>query len=141
MADGEAAARDGAHFHRHRHGRLTEADVQHVAALARLAVPPEQRPGLAAELGGILAHMAVLRDVDVRGVEPATGVGAGGMPLRADEGPPLTLGRPLSDFAPAMRDGFFLVPRLDTHAHAGATESAGSSANAAAPTTVAEDGA
>ena len=52
-----------------------------------------------------------------------TGVGAAGTPLRVDGGNQVPLARPREAFAPAMRDGFFLVPRLATHEDAG-TESA-----------------
>jgi aspartyl-tRNA(Asn)/glutamyl-tRNA(Gln) amidotransferase subunit C len=37
------------------------------------------------------------------------------MSLRPDAGPPIPLLRAPAFFAPAMRDGFFLVPRLATH--------------------------
>jgi hypothetical protein len=37
------------------------------------------------------------------------------MPLRADGGEQLRLARPRERFAPDMRDGFYLVPRLATH--------------------------
>jgi aspartyl-tRNA(Asn)/glutamyl-tRNA(Gln) amidotransferase subunit C len=39
--------------------------------------------------------------------------------LRTDEGPPIPLALPKESFAPAMRDGFFIVPRLATHEGAG----------------------
>jgi aspartyl-tRNA(Asn)/glutamyl-tRNA(Gln) amidotransferase subunit C len=37
------------------------------------------------------------------------------LPLRPDVGPPIPLARERDAFAPSMRDGFFLVPRLSTH--------------------------
>jgi hypothetical protein len=37
------------------------------------------------------------------------------MPLRVDTGPPIPLARPPESFAPSMREGFFLVPRLASH--------------------------
>jgi hypothetical protein len=40
------------------------------------------------------------------------------MALREDAGPPIPLARPLESFAPLMRDGFLLVPRLATHEEA-----------------------
>jgi aspartyl-tRNA(Asn)/glutamyl-tRNA(Gln) amidotransferase subunit C len=46
------------------------------------------------------------------------------MPLRADDAPPVALRRARELFAPATRDGFFLVPRLATHGDAGASASA-----------------
>jgi aspartyl-tRNA(Asn)/glutamyl-tRNA(Gln) amidotransferase subunit C len=52
-------------------------------------------------------------------------VSSGGTPLRDDEGPAIPLARPLDAFAPAVRDGFFLVPRLASHASVGAPGAAG----------------
>ena len=90
-------------------------DVRHIAALARLGLEPERVPALVAELNGILAHMDVLSKVNTSVVEAVEGVGAGGMPLRADDVAPDALARPRESFAPETRDGFFLVPRLATH--------------------------
>jgi aspartyl-tRNA(Asn)/glutamyl-tRNA(Gln) amidotransferase subunit C len=95
--------------------RVTEDDVRHVASLARLALDEARVPALVAELDGILRHMAALHKVDTRNTAPAAGVGAGGTPLRADEGPAYPLAYPREAFAPALRDGFFVVPRLPTH--------------------------
>ncbi len=98
---------------------VSERDVRHIAALARLGLEPERVPELVRELNGILAHMDVLARVKTKLVEPVVGVGAGGMPLRADDGAPYALARPREAFAPEMRDGFFLVPRLATHLASG----------------------
>ena len=95
---------------------VSESDVRHVAALARLAIEPTRLPSLVKELNGILEHMEVLSAVDAGrpmadggGETPAT-------PMRSDlEGTPVPLERSREDFAPSMRDGFFLVPRLATH--------------------------
>lgn len=98
---------------------VSDADVLHVAALARLALPVERVPALVCELNGILEHMAVLESVDVS----ATGdVPVAPMPRRDDVVAPVPLARPLASFAPAPRDGFLLVPRLSTHSQLGATE-------------------
>jgi len=48
-------------------------------------------------------------------VQEAIGVGAEGLPVRKDAGPAYPLARSLDAFAPSVRDGFFLVPRLATH--------------------------
>lgn len=95
---------------------VTPDDVRHIAQLARVAVDPERVPSLVRELNDILGHMEALRKVDTTGVEPTTGIGDAGLALREDVGPPIPLARPLEAFAPAMRDGFFVVPRLATHA-------------------------
>jgi aspartyl-tRNA(Asn)/glutamyl-tRNA(Gln) amidotransferase subunit C len=94
---------------------VTREDVLHVATLARLALDETSVPRLVRELNGILEHMEVLRKVDTAGVMGAEGVGDAGMPLRADGGAPYPLAHSREEFAPEMRDGFFLVPRLSTH--------------------------
>jgi aspartyl-tRNA(Asn)/glutamyl-tRNA(Gln) amidotransferase subunit C len=99
---------------------VSEDDVRHVATLARLGLDPERIPTIAAELNGILAHMDVLSKVDTASVGPVTGIGAAGTPLRVDGGNQIPLARPREAFAPSMRDGFLLVPRLATHEDAGA---------------------
>ena len=90
-------------------------DVRHIAALARLGLDAERIPSLVAELNRILEHMDALRAVPSRPDQRVTGVSAGGMPLREDAGRPIPLARTRDEFAPAMRDAFFIVPRLATH--------------------------
>jgi aspartyl-tRNA(Asn)/glutamyl-tRNA(Gln) amidotransferase subunit C len=87
-------------------------EVRHIASLARLGIPAERLGALAQELSGILAHMAVLQRVDTSGAEDLTSIET---PWRDDHGPPTRLLRPIEAFAPKVRDGFFIVPRLATH--------------------------
>jgi len=94
---------------------VNESDVRHIAALARLGLETSRVPALVAELNTILSHMEALAKVPTDGAQEAIGVGDGGMPLRDDAGPPISLARDISTFAPAVRDGFLLVPRLATH--------------------------
>ena len=94
---------------------VTIDDVRHIAALARLGLSEERAQSLVAELNTILEHMDVLSKVDTTGIEAIEGIGAAGLPLRPDAGPPIPLARERETFAPSMRDGFFLVPRLSTH--------------------------
>jgi aspartyl-tRNA(Asn)/glutamyl-tRNA(Gln) amidotransferase subunit C len=87
-------------------------DVRQVAALARLAIAEERLPALVEELNTILSHMDHLARVDTSAVpEPPVVPTA----WREDVVEPLPLAQPHDAFAPLMRDGFFLVPRLDTH--------------------------
>jgi aspartyl-tRNA(Asn)/glutamyl-tRNA(Gln) amidotransferase subunit C len=94
---------------------VTIDGVRHIAALARLGLAGDRAELLVRELNTILGHMDALSKVDTDGVQEAIGVGAVGLPVRPDTGPPIPLARSLDAFAPAMRDGFFLVPRLSTH--------------------------
>ena len=90
-------------------------DVRHIASLARLGLTESRAAAIVDELNTILAHMDELAKVDTAGVQEAIGVGAEGLPVRKDLGPPFPLARSLDAFAPSIRDGFFLVPRLSTH--------------------------
>jgi aspartyl-tRNA(Asn)/glutamyl-tRNA(Gln) amidotransferase subunit C len=94
---------------------VSNEDVRHIASLARLGVAEERLPALVGELNRILEHMDVLSKVDTSDVPAVEGVGSAGMPLREDVGPQIPLARERESFAPEMRDGFFLVPRLATH--------------------------
>ena len=96
---------------------VTERDVRHVAALARLGIDPARVPSLVTELNGILEHMEVLGAVDTSGGRMADGGDrTTATPMRSDvDGQAIPLAHPRESFAPEMRDGFFLVPRLETH--------------------------
>ena len=93
---------------------VTVQDVRHVAMLARLGLTDERASELTRDLNMILEHMEVLGRVDTRGVEEAT-ASSGGMRLREDRGPAIPLTESPEAFAPEMRHGFFLVPRLSSH--------------------------
>lgn len=93
---------------------VSDRDVLHVAALARIAVDPARLPALVRELNGILDHMDDLQRVDASGA--GAGTAQAPTPLRSDTaGASVPLAVPREEFAPEMRDGFFLVPRLATH--------------------------
>ena len=94
---------------------VTIDDVRHIAALARLGLTDERAALLMREMNTILGHMDELAKVNTTGVSEAVGAGASGLPLRADSGSPIPLARPIAEFAPAVREGFLVVPRLSTH--------------------------
>lgn len=94
---------------------VTREDVLHIAELARLGVDAARADELTDELSAILAHMEVLSQVDTLSVPITAGIGEGGTPLRPDSGESRSMKGTLESFAPAMRDGFFIVPRLATH--------------------------
>ena len=89
-------------------------EVRHIAALARLGISDERAERAAQELSSILEHMQVLSRVDHEHAAAADDTQTG-MTLRPDAGPPIPLLRAPAFFAPEVRDGFFLVPRLATH--------------------------
>lgn len=93
---------------------ISESDVRHVASLSRVGLDSARLPLVVAELNGILGHMDALQRVDVssNANEDATRP----MMLADDVVGAVQLMRSREDMAPAMRDGFFVVPRLATHA-------------------------
>lgn len=94
---------------------VTIQDVRHVAALARLGLTDETAAALTKDLNSILEHMDALAKVTTDGVSDDPGVGAAAMRLRSDEIGAMPLAARLEAFAPEMREGLFLVPRLATH--------------------------
>jgi aspartyl-tRNA(Asn)/glutamyl-tRNA(Gln) amidotransferase subunit C len=94
---------------------VTHDDVRHVAELARLAVDDERLDHLVSELNGILTHMDALTQVDTKEIEAAAFAPTNSTPVRADSSGPLKMLSPLASFAPSVKDGFILVPRLASH--------------------------
>ena len=87
----------------------------HIAELARLGVDAPRADELTKELSAILAHMEVLSQVNTASAPTPSDVETAGTPLRPDVGVSPLMKGTLESFAPAMRDGFFIVPRLATH--------------------------
>lgn len=90
-------------------------DVHHIATLARLGLNHDRVTVIAMELNTILGHMDALARVNTDSVSEYAGIDAQALSRRSDEGPPIPLGRPLASFAPSVRDGLLLVPRLSSH--------------------------
>jgi aspartyl-tRNA(Asn)/glutamyl-tRNA(Gln) amidotransferase subunit C len=92
--------------------RLTRADVEHVAQLARLALTDDEKDGFAEQLGVILDHAAEVAALDTHDVPPT----AHPLPLtnvfRADEPRPSLPRDEVLAMAPAAEDGRFRVPRI-----------------------------
>ena len=92
--------------------RITRADVEHVAQLARLALTEEEITSLTGELAVILDYAAEVSALDTEGVEPT----AHPLPLvnvlRPDEVRPCLERDEVLAAAPAVEDGRFRVPRI-----------------------------
>jgi aspartyl-tRNA(Asn)/glutamyl-tRNA(Gln) amidotransferase subunit C len=92
--------------------RITQADVEHVAALARLPLSDDELVRFTDELGGILEHAEDLAALDLDGVEPT----AHPLPLtnvvRPDQVRPSLPRDEVLAQAPAVEDGRFRVPRI-----------------------------
>ena len=86
--------------------------VRKVASLAHLEIPESRLASLADELSGILAWIEQLDEVDTDKVEPMTSAVAASLPMREDR---VTDGGDAAAVlanAPAVREGFFVVPKV-----------------------------
>ena len=83
-----------------------------VAQLARIHVPNEDLPRLAAELSGILNFMEALNAVDVEGVAPMVSVTPMRLKRRADGVTDGGMPEKVLANAPDAREGFFTVPKV-----------------------------
>ncbi len=92
--------------------RLSPADVEHVANLARLALSAEEVEQLTDQLAVILDHAEDVAALDLDGVEPT----AHPLPLvnvlRPDDVRPCLDRDEVLAQAPAAEDGRFRVPRI-----------------------------
>ncbi len=107
--------------------RVSPPAIEHVAALASLALPPEELDRLGLDLSSILGYVAELDTLDTTGIAPLTHVSELApsntsepsqpvqqetVSLRLDEPRP-SLERPLvMEQAPATDGAFFKVPKV-----------------------------
>jgi aspartyl-tRNA(Asn)/glutamyl-tRNA(Gln) amidotransferase subunit C len=88
---------------------LTPEDVDHVAALARLGITPEERERFAEQLSGILEHFRALQALDTEHIAPTAQVQDLHNVMRDDVArPPMPRERLLAN-APRQEDGYFRV--------------------------------
>jgi aspartyl-tRNA(Asn)/glutamyl-tRNA(Gln) amidotransferase subunit C len=92
--------------------RIDRADVERVAALARLSVSDEEADRLATELDALLEYVETLRQVDTAGIEPMSHVIPMATPMREDRAesgmdPELALVN-----APERAGSAFVVPKV-----------------------------
>jgi aspartyl-tRNA(Asn)/glutamyl-tRNA(Gln) amidotransferase subunit C len=92
--------------------RIERAEVERIAALARLDLSEAEAVRMTADLSTILGYVAALDALDTTGIEPTTHAVPLATPLRADRAEaPLDPDRALAN-APE-RDGFaFVVPKV-----------------------------
>ena len=88
---------------------VTRDDIRHIAALAELAVDDAAAAELERQLTRILDYVRQLEALDAG---PATAADARAVRLRPDTVGADPLRRPPRDFAAAMQQGLFVVPRL-----------------------------
>ena len=92
--------------------RIDPAEVDRIAALARLDPEPEERERLAEELSRIVDYFSQLSELDTDGVEPLHHVLDLHSVLREDVVRPSLPGEVALKNAPARKGDYFLVPKV-----------------------------
>jgi aspartyl-tRNA(Asn)/glutamyl-tRNA(Gln) amidotransferase subunit C len=92
--------------------RISRADVEHTARLARLALTDSEIEQLTDELGKILEHAARVSALDTTDVPPTSHPIALVNVLRPDEVRPSLDSVEVLAEAPVAEDGRFRVPRI-----------------------------
>jgi aspartyl-tRNA(Asn)/glutamyl-tRNA(Gln) amidotransferase subunit C len=88
------------------------ATARKVAKLARIRVPEDRLPALAAEFTAMLAFIEQLNEADVTGIEPMTSVTPMRLARRADVVTDGGQQAAVLANAPDAREGFFAVPKV-----------------------------
>jgi aspartyl-tRNA(Asn)/glutamyl-tRNA(Gln) amidotransferase subunit C len=91
---------------------LTLAEVERVAALARLALTGEEKSLYLGQLGRILDFARQISDLDTTDVPPTASVLDAGMPARADRVQPSLGAAGALANAPDQASGLFRVPKV-----------------------------
>lgn len=91
---------------------ITLDEVKHVARLARLQLDDGEIAVLQGELNALLGHFLDLRDVDIRGIEPASHAVAVQNVWAEDVAAPCLTREAALRNAPASRAGLFVVPMI-----------------------------
>ncbi len=91
---------------------VTLNDVEHVAALARLAFTEEEKQRLTSELNDILRYMEQLNSLDTEHVEPLSHVIELSNAFREDVRTPGVTREEALKNAPAKNEKFFKVPKV-----------------------------
>jgi aspartyl-tRNA(Asn)/glutamyl-tRNA(Gln) amidotransferase subunit C len=92
--------------------RISPAEVEHVARLARLALSAEEKERMRQELEGILAYIDKLRALDTEGVEPTSHAVPLTSVMREDTPRPSLPQDEMLANAPERAGDLFRVPRI-----------------------------
>jgi aspartyl-tRNA(Asn)/glutamyl-tRNA(Gln) amidotransferase subunit C len=92
--------------------KITRKKVAYVARLARLDLSSELEKQFTRQLNMVLEYMERLKQVDTKGVEPASRAIPTQNAFREDEIRPSLPKETALDNAPARKDDFFVVPRV-----------------------------
>jgi len=89
--------------------RLTREEVDHIAALAKLALTEEEKERFAEQLSAVLDYAARLQELDTEAIPPTATVLPLRNVMRPDEPRPPSAREDILANAPAAEEGCFVV--------------------------------
>jgi aspartyl-tRNA(Asn)/glutamyl-tRNA(Gln) amidotransferase subunit C len=92
---------------------VTREEVLRIAQLAELHVDEDQLPALVEQMSRIIDFVAQLSQLPAADTVKPFLAGPDAARFRSDEVKPIPLARPPADTAPAFKEGYFLVPKLE----------------------------
>lgn len=92
--------------------KLTRAEVEHIAELARLRLSDQEKVRYAEQLSDILDYAARLQSIDTSGISPTARVSSTGSGLREDKIHTGLSQKQLLENAPDTEKGQFRVPPI-----------------------------
>ena len=92
--------------------KLSTADIQKIADLARLEFAPEAMEKFSDQLSSILTYMEQLNRLDTTGIEPTSHMEASATPFREDRVVESAVIQDIRTQAPDCEGPFFKVPKV-----------------------------
>ena len=92
--------------------KITIAEIEHVARLARLQISSEEKENLTEQMNRILLYMEKLNELDTTGVEPSSHVVDLHNAFRVDAVKQSFPREQILDNAPEANEAEFIVPRI-----------------------------
>ena len=92
--------------------KISRAEVEHVARLARLALQPEELEAMTGQMDAILGYVDKLNELDTEGIEPTAHAVPMENAFRADEVKPSIGIERAQQNAPATDGSCFKVPKV-----------------------------
>ena len=95
--------------------KISEEQVEHIAALARIGLSEEEKQKFQEDLGAVLDYIDKLQKVDVAGIEPIAHITGLENQTREDENGSIHAdAETLANMAPETKDGYVKVRQVLT---------------------------
>ncbi|PIQ95229.1 MAG: Asp-tRNA(Asn)/Glu-tRNA(Gln) amidotransferase GatCAB subunit C [Nitrospirae bacterium CG11_big_fil_rev_8_21_14_0_20_41_14] len=92
--------------------KISKEEIEHIAVLARLSLPEEEKELFGSQLSSILDYMEKLNELDTKGIEPTSHVLTLSNVMRDDIPRPSIPKEDVLMNAPDHTEKFFRVPKI-----------------------------